>query len=496
MLKAVSFLVVAAVFARAEIEKDEGVLVLTADNFESAVADNQFILVEFYAPWCGHCKALKPEYEKAAKALSDEGSAVALAKVDATQEPKLAEQFEVRGYPTLKFFKNKTPVEYNGGRTAEEIVAWLKKKTGPPAKTLTSADEAKDFKDSAEVVVVGYFANVDSDEAKEYLKSADKFDDIPFAISSSDDVKSALELTKEGVVVFQKFDEGRADYTGAVKEEELSAFIRGNSLPLVVEFSQATAQKIFGGEIKSHVLLFAGKSSEGYKGYVEAASKVAKDYKGQILFVTINSDDDEHVRILEFFGMSTEDVPTMRIIKLEDEMLKYKPDTADLTEASMSAFVKDFLAGKLKQHLLSQTLPEDWNTNPVWVLASSNFDEVVFDKTKDVLVEFYAPWCGHCKQLAPIFDQLGEKFKDNAEVVIAKMDATANELEHTKIQSFPTLKFYPKGTGSAAEATDYNGARTLDALAAFVESGGKAGASGGKDEEEEEEEDVPSKDEL
>jgi len=180
---------------------------------------------------------------------------------------------------------------------------------------------------------------------------------------------------------------------------------------------------------------------------------------------------------------------------LADEMAKYKPTAAVLEDVdAMRSFINDFLDGKLKQHLLSQDVPEDWDKNPVKILVASNFDDVALDSEKDVLVEFYAPWCGHCKQLAPIYDKLGEKFLDNPAIVVAKMDATVNELEHTKINSFPTIKLYKKGDNKVVE---YNGERTLEGLSKFLETDGSYGqAAPDQGEEEDEDDDAPKKDEL
>ncbi|EFN58966.1 hypothetical protein CHLNCDRAFT_14696, partial [Chlorella variabilis] len=111
---------------------ESDVVVLTDKNFEEKLGSAKFALVEFYAPWCGHCKALKPEYAKAATALKEYSSEVILAKLDATEEKTVAGKHEVQGYPTLKWFVDgKEAMDYSGGRTADDIIRWVKKKTGP-----------------------------------------------------------------------------------------------------------------------------------------------------------------------------------------------------------------------------------------------------------------------------------------------------------------------------------------------------------------------------
>jgi len=258
-MRAFTFALIALALVGAAAASD--VVDLGPYDFDTVVDGSKNVLVEFYAPWCGHCKNLAPEYEEAATAVKAHKDSVVIAKVNADEHGSLGSRFGVKGFPTLKWFpkgvsSSGSPEDYNSGRTAEDIVNFVGKKTGLSVK---------------------------------YRK-----------------VQASLD----------------ADET--------------------------------------------------------------------------------------------------------------------------------------------------------------NFDKLVLDSSKDVFVEFYAPWCGHCKQLAPAYESFAKAFVYEKDVNIVKVDADSERALGSEygITGFPTLKFFPKDKKDAPE--DYTGGRSAADLIAFMneKAGTKRNADG------------------
>ncbi|XP_010259370.1 PREDICTED: protein disulfide-isomerase like 2-1-like [Nelumbo nucifera] len=151
------------------------VVVLTPDNFNEVVLDEtKDVLVEFYAPWCGHCKHLAPTYEKVATAYKLEEDVV-IANLDADKYKDLAEKYGVSGYPTLKFFpkSNKAGEDYDGGRELDDFVTFINEKCG------TSRDGKGQLTSKAGIVpsldaLVKEFVSADSDEKKKVFSQMEE----------------------------------------------------------------------------------------------------------------------------------------------------------------------------------------------------------------------------------------------------------------------------------------------------------------------------------
>lgn len=107
--------------------------------------------------------------------------------------------------------------------------------------------------------------------------------------------------------------------------------------------------------------------------------------------------------------------------------------------------MSDYGSGKAELFIKSQSIPEYQMPGQALVVVGRTFEKIVMDPTKDVLIEFYAPWCGHCKKLEPIYNQLASVLQDNPNLVIAKIDSTANEFNTDlfEVKGYPTIFFLP-----------------------------------------------------
>jgi len=180
------------------------------------------------------------------------------------------------------------------------------------------------------------------------------------------------------------------------------------------------------------------------------------------------------------FGLKGGELPGIVIEDRENSKNYIFPFSTDVTIDSLTNFFASYAAGTLQANVKSQEVPAD-NSGPVTTIVGKNFNEVVLDDSKDVLVEFYAPWCGHCKSLAPKYEALGKIFADNDKIVIAQVDATENDTP-AKIKGFPTLILYK--AGDKQNPVTYDGERTETALATWLRANGNtfAGAAAAADD--------------
>jgi len=419
--------------------------------------------VEFYAPWCGHCKSLAPEYDTASITLQGQAS---LAKVDCTAHRDLCSKYEVQGFPTVKLFRNNgsDPQDYDQARKADAIVKFMLKQK-QAAYTEPKTKEEVDKLTESDFAIIAFIDSSDK-EAMEAFTSVAKAlrNEYEFGIVTENSLFGQYGITKRPTaVIHRKFDEPKVTFSAEeFNKDTLVDFIIDNAFPLLGTIGPENYQKYVE---RGYPLawFFINFESEPEKAVLAAAEVVAKEFKSDISFVKL--DGVRWADHAKTFGLSG----TTPGVVLEDRDNRKNyvfPADTQMTVENLRAHFAGFLANTLSATVKSEEPPAD-NDGPVTVVVGKTFESIVLDTTKDVFVEFYAPWCGHCKSLAPKFDKLGEAFDDVNSVIIAKVDATENDTP-ADIKGFPTLFFYP--ANDKENPIQYDGERNEVAMEKWIRS--------------------------
>lgn len=231
----VAFCTLASVFAL-PYDKNSGVINLTKKNFASEVFSTEHVwLVEFYAPWCGHCKNLAPEWEKAAKNLK---GIVKVAAVNCDDDKDLCGSFGVQGFPTIKLFPHtlkkqgkgvvKEPVDYQGQRTAASIANFALEKLPSFVTVITSKNEEKFLSSEPELAKVLLFTNKASTSNLYKALSIDFHHRLSLAEvrHSQKELVDKYEVTKFPTLIVLATDGERVQYEKDLKHDQLTKFLQ------------------------------------------------------------------------------------------------------------------------------------------------------------------------------------------------------------------------------------------------------------------------------
>lgn len=484
----------------AAADPNSAVVKLTADDFSSFITENPLVLAEFFAPWCGYCKVLGPEFSKAADELNVSHPSIKLAQIDCTEEEALCQEQGIKGYPSLKVIHGSADAieDYEGQRTAEGIVDFMVQQTLPVVQKPETIEALKEILTTGErPVIVEIVPKKVKKSAKKNLETFEtvaksKRKDASFVSITGEELVSEFEDLISGAELKEKTKSPQYvivrpnaldDATLFSSEEpftaeSLTSFIETEIIPYFGEINRDTYMLYMNSPLPIGYYFY--NTVEEKAKVEETFNKLGKQHRGKINFVGL--DAVQFGRHAEILNMNPEVIPLFAIQKVADN-LKYGIDQTKFPEGpsieAIEQFVADYFDDKLVALTKSEDLPtpEEVAATPVVKLVGHNHADIINDTTKDVFVKYYAPWCGHCKTLAPKWEELAEVYGSNkpeAEVIIAHIDHTANDVATPfKIEGYPTLVLYP-ANGEIDEATGlrspifFEKAREVDDLIEFL----------------------------
>ncbi|SSD62184.1 related to Protein disulfide-isomerase [Saccharomycodes ludwigii] len=284
----IMFLAGSAITANAQQEatapEDSDVIRLTTETFPDFIKENSLVLAEFFAPWCGHCKNLAPEYVSAASELKKYD--IPLAQIDCTVESDLCMEHGIKGYPSLKIFRgvDLPPSDYEGARNKDSIINYMKKQALPSVQVVEDEQDLKDLISEATEVVIVDTGVENLNET--FHKAANLYRDYFTFLQ-----QSPSNNTEKGVLSLYHPGSNNSDpivFTGKnTTLDHIVEWISIESKPYFGEVDGSTFESYMDSGIP--LAYFFYTTPEERESYSELFTTLGKEYRGKINFAALDA---------------------------------------------------------------------------------------------------------------------------------------------------------------------------------------------------------------
>ncbi|GJM85225.1 hypothetical protein PR202_ga01657 [Eleusine coracana subsp. coracana] len=356
-----------------EIPRNGRVVELDESNFDAAVRAVDYLFVDFYAPWCGHCKRLAPQLDEAAPVLAGLPTPVVIAKVNADKYKKLRSKYEIDGFPTLMLFDHGVPSEYTGSRKAEVLIENLKKLVAPNVSVLESDSAIKGFVEAAGIgfpLFIGF--GVEESLIAKYGAKYKKKAWFSVAKDFSDDMMDVYDFDKVPALVSQnpKYNEqsifyGPFEDAGSFLED----FIRQSLLPLTVPINRETMKLLDDDERKVVLTILDNESDENSQQLIKVLRSAA-NANHDLVFGYVGVEQWEE--FTETFDISkSSELPKMIVWDKEEEY-EIVEGLERLQEgdygSQISRFLEGYRAGRTIKKRMGRGSPTLLGVNALYIL--------------------------------------------------------------------------------------------------------------------------------
>ncbi|KAL0582567.1 Protein disulfide-isomerase A4 [Plecturocebus cupreus] len=347
----------------------------------------------------------------------------------------------------------------------------------PPSKEILTLKQVQEFlKDGDDVIIIGAFKGESDPAYQQYQDAANNLrEDYKFHHTFNTEIAKFLKVSRGQLVVmqlekFQSKSEPRShmmDVQGSTEDLAIKDFVLKHALPLVGHCKASNDTKRY-TRCPLVVVYYSMDFSFDYRAATQFQQskvlEVAKDFPEYTFAI---ADEEDYAREVKDLGLSKsrEDANTTILHERGGSLPWSWRSLTSTPFASLSLFSKKGNKPVIK----FQPVPKN-NKGPVKFVVGKTFNSIVMDPKKDVLIEFYAPWCRHCKQLEPVYNSLGKRYKGQKGLVFSKMDATANDVpsDRYKVKGFPTIYITPSGDKMNPVKFE-GGDRDLEHLGKFIE---------------------------